>query len=342
MPLIHKRKNQHVKIVLEKAVEPLESSFDDYEIDYKCFPEINFDDIDTSIDVFGYKLTIPFFISSMTGGHKFSKTINKNIAIASQKFGVGFGLGSMRIIKEYPEVAETFMVKQFAPDVPVFGNFGVVQLNYGFTLKDIKTIIDKLSLDGIFLHINPLQEAIQPEGDRDYRGILKKMENLLKKIDVPVIVKEVGHGISLEMIEKLTSIGVKWVDVSGKGGTSCALVEGYRREDGDILSKQNIGMIFADFGHRTADILFENKSNDKISLIAGGGVRNGLHIAKSIAMGAKLATSASPFLSRAIESSDGVYELLSLYKEALKVAMFVTGSKNLQDLSKVPVSKISH
>lgn len=342
MAKIQDRKKQHIEIVLGKEVQPTCSSFDEYDLPYLCFPEIDLKEVDTSTEFMGYKLSFPFIVSPMTGGQLYGRTINQNIAGACEELKVAFGMGSMRIIKDHPEAVESFDVKKFAPSVPVFGNLGLVQLNYGFTLDDILRIKDRLKLDGMFFHINPLQEIIQPEGDTNYSNLIEKLAKIIEKVDFPVIIKEVGHGISKDMIMKLKEIGVAWIDVSGRGGTSWAMVEGYRREGGESLSEENLGNVFKNFGWKTVEIIEESRNIEGVSLIAGGGIRNGLHIAKAIALGASMTTAARPILEVAMQSQNEVKNLLLNFNEGLKIAMFLTGSKNLQDLRKVDVKKTHH
>lgn len=334
MAKIHTRKKQHIEVIQNNQVEPYPSSFDFYRLPYKALPEIDMQKIDTSCKFFGFKLSQPFIISSMTGGEKYGKIININIAKAAQSEKVAFGLGSMRVLDRYPEVIKTFDVKKYCPDVPMFGNLGVVQLNYGFNYDKIQKLIDMTHCDGIFLHLNHLQEAIQMEGDTNFENLLPKLEKVIKNLKVPIVVKEAGHGIDMATAKKLKEVGIKWLDVSGTGGTSWAWIEAYR-------AQENSGEIFKGEGIPTAECLESLKNIKNLNLIAGGGIRNGLHVAKSIAMGAKFATAAKPFMHSALESEESVINLLKKFKKELIIAMFVSGSKNLLELSKQKLVRVN-
>ncbi|MBP9759498.1 type 2 isopentenyl-diphosphate Delta-isomerase [Candidatus Dojkabacteria bacterium] len=333
MAQIHNRKKQHIEIIQNNPVEPFPSSFDFYRLPFKALPEIDMLKIDTSTKFLGFDLSFPFLISSMTGGEKYGSTINRNIALAAENEKVGFGLGSMRIIDKYPEAVKTFDVKRYCPSVPMFANLGLVQLNYGFTYEKIQKLIDLVNADGIFLHLNHLQEAIQPEGTVNFESLLPKLEAIVKKLKVPVIIKEAGHGIDKATVEKLLEVGVKWIDVSGTGGTSWAWIESYRSKDGDF------GEIFKYEGIPTAECL-ENLNQIKINKIAGGGIRKSLHIAKSIALGTKLAKAAKPFMHAALKYEEEVIKIIKRMKKELIIAMFSAGCSNLADLSNLKLDKI--
>ncbi len=333
MAQIHTRKKQHIEVIKNNQVEPYTSSFDFYRLPYSALPEIDIQKIDTSCDFFGFKLSQPFIISSMTGGEKYGQIININIAKAAQSEKIGFGLGSMRVLDRYPDVIKTFDVKKYCPDVPMFANLGVVQLNYGFDYDKIQKLIDLVKADGIFLHLNHLQEAIQLEGDTNFENLLPKLEKVIKKLKIPVIIKEAGHGIDLKSAQRLKSIGVKWIDVSGTGGTSWAWIEAYR-------NLNSAGELFKGEGIPTTECLTDLKNIKGLNLIAGGGIRNGLHVAKAIAMGAKFATAAKPFMHSALESEESVKNLLRKFRKELIIAMFICGVENLSQLSKLDLTKI--
>jgi isopentenyl-diphosphate delta-isomerase len=301
--------------------------FSKYKLPYTALPEIDLSEIDLSTQFMGSKISFPFIISSMTGGPEKGSIINKNIAIAAEKIGVPFGVGSMRVIIKHPESIASFDVKKYAPNVKLFANVGLVQLNYGFGIDEIKRIIDSIKADGIFFHINPLQEAIQPEGDTNYKNLIPKFEKLLKKINIPVIVKEVGTGIDYKTAKALKDIGVQWIDVSGHGGTHWGWVEGYR---GD----KDTGDLFKDVGIPT-DVAIKDVSKIKdLNIIAGGGIRSGLDIAKSLVLGANMATSAKPFLKASLSSPEEVIKVLERYKKELQIALFSVGASNISELKK--------
>lgn len=324
------RKLEHIKIVLEQNVEPIPNVFDKYSLPYSALPEIDMDEIDTSFEFFRKKLSFPFLISSMTGGPQLGETINRNLAIGAQKAKVALALGSMRVIIKHPESAKSFQVRNLCPDIPLFANLGLIQLNYGFGIDEINKIIDITEVDGIFLHINHMQEAIQPEGDVNYKDLLPKLEKIINKIKVPVLAKEAGSGIDYKTAKRLYEIGVKWIDVSGLGGTNWALVEGYR---GDL----NLGELFGKVGIPTDKALIECNKIKDLNLIAGGGVRSGVDILKGMLLGAKLGTAAKPLLQPALESDEAVYnKLMSLNKE-FRISMFAIGAKNIETLNKFKI-----
>ncbi|MBD3362614.1 type 2 isopentenyl-diphosphate Delta-isomerase [Candidatus Dojkabacteria bacterium] len=340
MNKIRKRKNEHLDIVLHEDVEPHFSYLSQYFLDYVSMPEIDMNEIETNFSFFGFPLSFPFYISSMTGGSQLAKKINTNIAIACEEEKIGFGLGSMRIVYEKPETLSSFDVKKHCPNIPMFTNLGIVQLNYGMKYDDIQNLIDKVSADGIFFHINHLQEAIQPEGNKNYKNLLNKFEKIVTKLEIPVIIKEVGHGIDYKTAKRLYEIGVKWIDVSGTGGTSWALIEGYRRlKHKEKRTQGNLGYIFRSQGIPTPEAILDLKKIKGLNIIAGGGVRSGLHIAISIALGANMATSARPFLKAATQSPEAVMKIIQGYKDELRTAMFLSGAKNLKQLSKHKVTK---
>jgi isopentenyl-diphosphate delta-isomerase len=327
-PNINNRKLDHLNIVIGKDTEPYASSFDMFQLPYLALPELDLKKIDTSITFMGRKLNFPFIISSMTGGPDKGMTINRNLAEAAEQAKVGLGLGSMRVIIRKPEAKASFDVRKYCPSIPLFANMGLVQLNYGYGADEINRIIDAIDADGIFLHVNPLQEAIQPEGNTDFSNLLSKLEIVVKKVRKPIIVKEVGTGIDPVTAKRLREVGIEWIDVSGTGGTSWAWVEGYRRKD-------DLGHIFREEGVPTADCLMAARKIKGLNLIAGGGVRNGIHIAKSLALGAKLATAAKPLLKPALESTESALEVLNKLEKELRIAMFCSGAANLKQMAKI-------
>jgi len=329
--VINNRKVEHIKIVLEKETEPNQSPFAKYSLNYKALPEISLSEVDTSTRFLGFNLAFPFLLSSMTGGPSEGETININLAKACEKAGCALALGSMRLVLKDKSAISTFDVKKYCPSIPLFANLGLVQLNYGCGADEINFLLDTINADGIFLHVNPIQEAIQPEGDTNFNGLITKLSNLLRKVNKPVLIKEVGTGIDHTTASALKEIGIKWIDVSGLGGTSWSRIEAYRRQD-------DLGYAFDDVGVPT-DIALKQAAKIKgLNLIAGGGIRNGLDIAKSLVMGAKLSTSATPFLRPAMIDSKSCYEKLSLWKRQLQIAMFSTGSKNIKELKRTKLS----
>jgi isopentenyl-diphosphate delta-isomerase len=277
----------------------------------------------------------------MTGGTDWAKTINCRLAEVAQTYRLAMGVGSQRVAIEKPEVAETFsVVRSLAPDILLFANLGAVQLNYTYGLEQCQRVVDSLEADALILHLNPLQECIQPNGDRNFKGLLNKIEAVCSKLSVPVIAKEVGNGISAAMAEKLLGAGVSAIDVAGAGGTSWSKVESQRSPD---PIQRELGKTFGDWGLSTADCILQVRDRfPTVPLIASGGLRNGLDVAKAIALGADLGGLALPFLQAASESTDALHERVQLLQAELKTALFCTGNRTLADLSANPSLAIAH
>jgi len=328
--IIASRKLAHINICLDKNIEPANSSFNKYRLPYKALPEIDLAEVDISTDFWGFKLQAPLVVSSMTGGEKHGRTINENVAKACNAEGVAFGLGSMRIIHPKPEAIHTFDVKEFAPDVPMFANVGLVQLNYGFGAKELLHIVNSVKADGLFVHINCIQEAVQPEGDTNFKDLIPKLAQVIKEIPVPVIVKEVGHGIDFDTAKALRDLGIKMVDVAGVGGSSWAWIEGYRQRSYE--EQTNLGFIMRDIGLPSDESIKECKQAGGLKIIAGGGLRNGVDMAKALMLGADYVTCAKPFLAAAMDSEEAVRAVIRRYKQEMRVALFTTGSKNIAEL----------
>lgn len=322
---LHSRKEDHIRIVNEEQVEPIKSPFQKYRLPYSALPDLDLNNIDTSCKFLGYNLSFPFLVASMTGGPAKTGSINENLARACNEAGVGLGLGSMRIALKDEAAAKSFQVKKYCPDVPVIANLGLVQLNYGFGAEEINKLIEIADADAIFLHVNHLQEAVQPEGDVNFSNLIEKLQKLLPKISKPVIIKEVGTGIDFATAKLLKEIGIQWIDVSGMGGTSWTVVEAYRRKD-------DLGFVFAEEGIPTDEAIVTCKSLSDINLIAEGGIRNGLDIAKAIVLGADLAAAAKPMLKPALTSITECVNTLERFKREFKVAMFTSGAANISEL----------
>lgn len=323
---INDRKNEHINIVLNNNVEPVKSSFLKYKINYKALVNIDFKKIDTTTNFLDSKLSFPFLIGSMTGGGKNTLKINKNLAIAANKARVALALGSMRIILKDKESLKTFQVRKYCKDIPLLANFGLVQLNYGYCYNDINYLIDSIEADGICLHLNHLQEAIQPEGDTNFENILRKLELIINKIKKPIIIKEVGAGLDRDSILKLNNIGIKYFDIAGLGGTNWTSVESYRRKD-------DLGFIFQEIGNNTTDVL-EDISDLDVFKISSGGIRNGLDIFKSLALGANLTSIAGPILKNALNSPIKTYNQIMRYKKELEIAMFCVGVDKIKKIKR--------
>jgi isopentenyl-diphosphate Delta-isomerase len=326
------RKADHIRICLEEDVEfsRQTNGLEQYRFNHCCLPELDFNEIDLTTEFFGKSLGAPLLISSMTGGTEIAKTINHRLAEVAQKYNLAMGVGSQRIAVEKPEVADTFAVRSIAPNILLFANLGAVQLNYTYGIEQCLRVVEILSADALILHINPLQECIQPKGDTNFKNLLDKIHKLSCKLTIPIIAKEVGNGISGSMAKKLVEAGVKAIDVAGAGGTSWAKVESERAEDS---LQRELGITFADWGIPTAECIVEVRQDfPNIPLIASGGLRNGLDAAKSIALGADLAGLALPFLKAASESPQALDELVRLLLAELATVLFCTGNGNIEAL----------
>jgi isopentenyl-diphosphate Delta-isomerase len=320
------RKADHLRICLEEDVQchQVTNGLERYRFIHCCLPELNLNEIDLSTPFLGKTLGAPLLISSMTGGTQQAKTINHRLAEVAQTYKLAMGVGSQRIAVEKPEVADTFQVRSLAPDILLFANLGAIQLNYTYGLEECLRAIDLLEADALILHLNPLQECIQPRGDTNFKGLLDKINQLCTKISVPVIAKEVGNGISATMTQKLLEAGVRAIDVAGAGGTSWAKVESERAEN---TLQRELGKTFADWGIPTAECLVEiHKLYPTIPLIASGGLRNGMDAAKAIALGADLAGLALPFLQAASRSPESLHEVVELLMAELTTVLFCTGN----------------
>ncbi len=328
---IDQRKADHIKINLEQDVRSaLSSGLEKYRFIHEALPELDLDRIDTTLSLFGKKLHSPILISSMTGGTEAAKTINMRLAEAAQECGIAMGVGSQRAAIEHPEQAETFQVRKAAPDILLFANLGAVQLNYGYGIDQCRKAVDMIQADALILHLNPLQEAVQDAGDVNFSGLAKKIEEVCKKIEVPVIAKEVGWGISERTAKLLADCGVSAIDVAGAGGTSWSQVEMHRAPD--EFTRQ-LAATFVGWGIPTAEsILNVKKAVPEMTIFASGGLKDGLDIAKCIALGATLGGMAGQFLKAAAISNENVVEMMKLTMRQIEVTIFAAGVGALEGL----------
>lgn len=326
------RKADHLRVCLEDDVQcrQVSTGLEHYRFAHCCLPEIDYATIDLCTQFLGKSLNSPLLISSMTGGTDQARLINNRLAIIAQEYRLAMGVGSQRVAIENPSVADSFTLRKLAPDALLFANVGAVQLNYNYGLEQCQKAVDLLEADALILHLNPIQEAVQTRGDKNFQGLLGKIEALCRQLPVPVIAKEVGNGISGMMAQCLMNVGVSAIDVAGAGGTSWAKVEAERAQD----SKQRrLGQTFSDWGIPTAECLLQVRSvAPDIPLIASGGLRNGLDVAKTIALGADLAGLAFPFLQAANDSEAALHELMDILIAELTTALFCSGSANLAAL----------
>ncbi|KOR34062.1 MULTISPECIES: type 2 isopentenyl-diphosphate Delta-isomerase [Planktothricoides] len=326
------RKADHIRVCLDEDVQFRQTTtgLERYRFTHACLPELDLAEIDLSTEFLGKPLGAPLLISSMTGGTELAKTINYRLAEVAQAYKLAMGVGSQRVAVENPEVGDTFAVRSLAPDILLFANLGAVQLNYTYGLEQCQRVVDQLEADALILHLNPLQEAVQTKGDRNFHGLLDKIERLCYSLPVPVIAKEVGNGISGAMAKKLIDAGVSAIDVAGAGGTSWARVEGERAKD---PRQGRLGQTFADWGLPTSDCIIGVRAiAPEIPLIASGGLRNGLDVAKCLALGADIAGLAWPFLRAAADSDKAVAELAEILIEEIAIVLFCTGNATIADL----------
>lgn len=335
---IEKRKKEHLEIAISNQSQKGDTGLSSYHFVHNALPEIDLAKIDTQVYFLNKRVSFPFFISSMTGGILSGGRLNKNLALAAQKYNIPMGVGSQRAGIEHPELAHFYEVRKYAPTIPIMANIGLVQLNYGFGFKEYQKCVDMISADALIIHINPIQEAIQPEGDTNWENLLPKLERVVKKIKVPVIVKEVGFGLSKDVVKRLYGIGIRIFDTAGWGGTNWALVEGFRGK-----ADRSLGELFSDWGIPTAESIvqcseFKAKHED-ITILGSGGIRNGVEIAKCISLGADLVGIASPFAKAGLKSQQEVEKLIEKYAKELKIAMFGVGAKDIKSLQNIKLVK---
>lgn len=328
---IEQRKADHIKINLEKDVRSaLTTGLEDYHFTHEALPELDLKRVDTSLKLFDKRLAAPILISSMTGGTEEAETINLRLAETAYVMRIAMGVGSQRAALEHPEQAKTFQVRRVAPDILLFANLGAVQLNYGYGIDQCRRAVEMIQADALILHLNPLQEAVQAGGDINFEGLAKKIEEVCKKLGVPVIAKEVGWGISERTAKLLSDCGVSAIDVAGAGGTSWSQVEMHRAPD---EFTRELAATFVGWGIPTADsILNVRKAAPNVGIFASGGIQDGLDIAKCIALGATLGGMAGQFLKAAAVSSEKAVEVMKLTKKQIEVTMFAAGAGTLDDL----------
>ena len=327
--LTKSRKDDHIRICLEKSVEFVKSNgFGHMELEHKALPEIDKDEIDLRTKFLGKNFDCPLFIEAITGGTKQGGKINRNLAKAAEALGIGMGVGSQRAMLEDPKLADTYKVRDVARPVFLLGNIGAAQIGQ-YEIERILSLVDSIKADGLAIHLNVAQELAQQEGDKSWKGIYDNVVYLCKKAKFPVIVKETGCGISGKLSRDLVKAGVKAIDIAGAGGTSWVKVDSYRTEE-DVTHIE-------EWGIPTAEALRDVVKAVKVPVIASGGIRTGVEVAKSLAMGASLAGMALPLLKLATESWESVKEHLEKMISQLKDAMFLVGARNLKELRKVRV-----
>jgi isopentenyl-diphosphate delta-isomerase len=329
---IASRKADHIRINLEEnvAAKGVSAGFERYRIVHRALPEIDLAEVSLATELLGRRLDAPLLFSCMTGGTPQARRINRTLAAAAQRHRVAMGLGSCRILLEHPEVLPTFAVRDLCPDVPVLANLGAVQLNRGVGVEACRRLVAMLEADALVLHCNPLQEALQPEGDTEFGGLLPKIAALSASLPVPVVVKEVGWGIAPDLVRRLIDAGVAAVDVAGAGGTSWSEVERHRIED---PVRARVAAAFAGWGIPTAEaVRLAREAAPAATIIASGGVRGGLDVAVALALGADVVGMAGPMLRAASEGAEALDSTVTEIAETLRIAMFCAGAARPHEL----------
>lgn len=329
---IEQRKSEHIQISLNEQVtgESISTGLATYRFMHNALPEIAFDEISMTTEFLNHNCRTPFLISSMTGGTEFAEKINRNLAIAAEAQGWIFALGSTRALLDNDSHRASFLMRKYAPSVPIIANLGAVQLNYGYGFDECQKIIEKTEADMLVLHLNSIQEVIQPNGDTNFSGLLQKIEQLCRKLAVPIGVKEVGWGIDGLIARKLKDVGIAFIDVAGAGGTSWSQVEKFRSTD---PIKRAAAEAFTDWGIPTAEaIQLVRKDVGTLPIIASGGIDSGVDGAKTIALGADFVGIGRAILKAATESPEKVIEAMQIKEMELRMAMFGIGVKTIQEL----------
>ncbi|MEA3405758.1 MAG: type 2 isopentenyl-diphosphate Delta-isomerase [Pseudomonadota bacterium] len=328
MSQITQRKQDHIDAILnDPLVERNQSDFDSLQLIHRALPELNFSEIDTTTQFLDHSISFPFLIASMTGGAAQNlQHINKNLAEAAEICQVPMAVGSQRAMILDNAATDSFNLRQFAPTVPLIANMGAVQLNYGFGIEEAQKAVDALQANALYLHLNPLQELIQPEGDTNFACLAEKIHQLTEKLDVPIILKEVGSGLSPTDIELGLQAGISMFDVAGRGGTSWSRIEAHRAQN-------EMGILFQDWGLTTVQSLHCAKPyQDRAQFIASGGIRNGIDMAKSVIIGGRLCGVAAPLLASAIESTQAAVQTIEQFKQEFAAAQFLLGATNVDAL----------
>ena len=336
------RKLDHVRIVLDEDVgaKGVYTGFAAYRLPHEALPELDLAEVDTRTFFLDKPMRAPLLVSSMTGGAADVERINLALAEAVEVLGLAMGVGSQRAAVHDDKLAYTYQVRRVAPHIPLLANLGAVQLNYGYGIDECRRAVEMIEADALILHLNALQEAVQPEGNTNFKGLLKKIEQVCLQIQVPVIVKEVGNGISAKTARRLVDAGVWGIDVAGAGGTSWSEVERFRQKSD---AKARVAGAFAGWGVPTTEAVREARAAlPDVLLIGSGGIRNGVDVAKVIALGANLAAMARPALVAAVQErgAEAVIEGLQSYIDELRIAMFCSGCGDLCALRSLKLERL--
>jgi isopentenyl-diphosphate Delta-isomerase len=336
-PELRTRKLKHAQVCLSYPVEyeTRTTGLEHVDLPYCALPETDLANIDTHTTFLGKSLNAPLLIGAMTGGAELSAVINKNLAVAAETLGVGLMLGSQRVMLEHPEALPSFAVRPYAPSTLLIGNLGVAQLNKGYGAEHMIRAVESIGADALALHTNPLQEALQRNGDTNFASLTPKLQGIVPKVPYPVLLKEVGHGLSKTVALSIQDVGFAALDVAGAGGTSWAKVEEFVNY-GEVRHKD-----LAEWGIPTAQALQEVRSAlPAIPLIASGGIRTGVDIAKALVMGATAVAVARPLLEPATQSAEAVIETLQDLIWQLKVAMQCSGAENVAALKTLTLTPV--
>lgn len=337
---IANRKDSHLSCLSLVECAGMSSGFEKFRFEHNALPEVDFNSIDTSTKFLGRNVDFPIIISPITGGTPKSEKINIGLAEIANDFNIGLGVGSQRIMLEDSTCASSFKIRNYAPRILLFANLGAVQLNYGYSVDECKRAVDAIDADALMLHLNPLQEAFQPEGNVNFSNLLSKIERVCSSLDIPVVVKEVGYGISASVAKRLYNVGVKIIDVAGSGSISWTDMESARSDD---IVMQRAAETFRHWGNSTAECVMSISDEIRnMKIIASGGIKTGLDIAKAIALGADICGNASDFLAKILKSRSECENFIETLKIELKTAMFCVGCKNLQELRSVTLQQVSN
>ena len=334
------RKAEHIRICLDEKAQARKATagFEDFQFIHRALPEVDKAEIDLSTTFFGHKFSAPLIVGAMTGGVAEATPINAAIAEAVETLQLGMGVGSQRAAIENPKLVKTFAIaRKKAPTAFLIANIGGIQLVHGCGVKEVKQAVEMIDADAVAVHLNALHEAVQPEGQTNFKGVLAKIGEIAGELDKPVIVKETGAGIAAEDAKKLEKAGVKAIDVGGAGGTSFAAVEYYRTTRQENSLRHFLSDVFWDWGIPTVASLAETTQTVKIPVIASGGVRNGTDIAKALALDACLASVCQPVLQAAAKGAKDTEKMLSFLIEELRNVIFLVGAELVQNLAKTPI-----
>ncbi|HBA85170.1 MAG TPA: type 2 isopentenyl-diphosphate Delta-isomerase [Verrucomicrobia bacterium] len=329
----NERKLRHIRAIeAHPETDRRKFHFDDIRLKHRALPEVNLKDVDPSTFFMGKKLSFPLLISSMTGGdHELIKTINRNLATAAEATGVALAVGSQRVMFSEPAARASFELRSYAPTAMLFSNLGAIQLNNGFTVELCREAIEVVGADALYFHLNPLQEAVQTNGDTNFQGLAEKLQDIDEQLDEPVVLKEVGAGFSVEDLQLLLAGSIQYIDVAGSGGTSWSRIEYHSQTQKD---KTELGLTFEDWGVPTPEALIALRPyRERFTFIASGGIRSGIDMVKAMILGASLCGMASPFLKPAMESPEKTIDLIERIKRDFVTAMFLLGMPDVASLT---------